>query len=59
VDRRFDRRRYDAERTVRSFADRTREEVDLERLSAILTLTAERAVMPRAATVWLRPGRRA
>jgi hypothetical protein len=59
VDRRFDRRRYDAERTVGSFADRAREEVDLDRLSAILRHTAEQAVKPVVTSVWLRTGRRA
>lgn len=57
VDRRFDRARYDAQRTVDAFAGRLRDEVDLSRLQAALISTTDDAVRPISATVWLRPGR--
>ena len=57
VDRRFDRARYDAQRTVESFTEQLRDEVDLTRLRAALVATADDAVRPAGATVWLRGAR--
>jgi hypothetical protein len=54
VDRRFDRRRYDAQQTIDAFAERVRNEVDLNRLRGTLVATAQDAVRPVTATVWLR-----
>lgn len=54
VDRRFDRARYDSQRTVDAFADRLRSNVDLESLGASLSATAADAVRPTGAWVWLR-----
>jgi hypothetical protein len=54
VDRRFDRRRYDAQQTVNAFAEQVRNEVDLARLRGALVATAHDAVRPVEATVWLR-----
>jgi hypothetical protein len=53
VDRRFDRARYDAHRTADSFADRLRNEVDLDTLAAELEGTASTAVRPTSASLWL------
>jgi hypothetical protein len=57
VDRRFDRARYDAQRTVDAFSEQLRDEVDLTRLRAALVTTAGDAVRPVGATVWLRGAR--
>lgn len=54
VDRRFDRTRYDADLTVRSFADRLRGDLDLGTVNAEIVGTASAAVRPRSAGVWLR-----
>ena len=54
VDRRFDRARYDGQRTTAVFADRVRNEVDLGTLHAELVATAADAVRPTGATLWLR-----
>jgi hypothetical protein len=54
VDRRFDRARYDGQRTVDAFAEHLRNEVDLARLSGAVLVTADEAVRPAAAGLWLR-----
>jgi hypothetical protein len=54
VDRRFNRTRYDAERTVAAFANRLRDEVDLDQLRAEILATVSAAVEPSAVALWLR-----
>jgi hypothetical protein len=57
VDRRFDRSRYDAELTVRTFAGRLRGDLDLGTIRLDIADTASRAVRPATAGVWLRERR--
>jgi hypothetical protein len=54
VDRRFNRRRYDAARTVDAFAVRLREQVDLDALSVELLALVEQTLAPTRASLWLR-----
>ena len=56
VDRRFNRARYDAERTVEQFSGRLRDELDLATLTGELLRTSVAAVEPAASAVWLRAG---
>jgi hypothetical protein len=55
VDRRFDRARYDGERTAIDFTQRLRNEVDVDHLRIALATTAAGVVHPSGASVWLRP----
>lgn len=62
IDRRFDRARYDAQRTVEGFAANLRDEFDLERLGGELGAVVGRALAPTSVGVLLRasgriPGR--
>ncbi|MCA1823477.1 MAG: hypothetical protein LC640_04285, partial [Frankia sp.] len=54
VDRRFNRARYDATRTVDEFSSRLRDQVDLDDLTHDLLGVVARTVQPTHASLWLR-----
>jgi hypothetical protein len=54
VDRRFDRSRYDAGRTLDDFADRLRDEVNLDALRSELLGAVSATIAPAHASLWLR-----
>jgi hypothetical protein len=56
VDQWFDRARYDADQTVRTFAARLRGHVDLGTVRSEIVGTASAAVRPATADIWLRGG---
>jgi len=59
VDRRFNRRRYDAARTIEVFSGRLRQQIDLDSLIAELAAVVDQTMQPTRVAVWLRPSRAA
>jgi hypothetical protein len=55
VDRRFNRRRYDAAQTIETFSVRLREQVDLDTISAELLAVVDQTMQSTTASLWLRP----
>jgi len=53
VDRRFNRSRYDAERTVPAFGGRLRDGVDLGQLSTEIGAAIDKTVQPVSVSLWL------
>jgi hypothetical protein len=55
VDKRFNRRRYDAAATIAAFSGRLREQLDLDTLTAELITVVEQTMEPTTVSLWLRP----
>ena len=54
VDRRFNRRRYDAAQTIQAFSGRLRQQVDLGTLSDELCMVVDQTMEPGSVSLWLR-----
>jgi hypothetical protein len=55
MDRRFNRRRYDAARTIEAFSARLRDQIDLDTLSTELLAIVDQTTEPTRVSLWLRP----
>jgi hypothetical protein len=55
VDRRFNRRRYDAAKTIEAFSTRLRDQLDLDTLTTELLAIVQQTTEPTRASLWLRP----
>jgi hypothetical protein len=55
VDRRFNRSRYDAQRTIDEYTTRLRNELDLDLMASELQEVVRRTMQPERVGVWIRP----
>ena len=55
IDRRFYRRKYDAQRTLSAFAKKLRDETDLDQLNGDLVAVIQETMQPEHVTIWIRP----
>jgi hypothetical protein len=55
VDRRFNRRKYNAAKTIETFSARLRDQLDLDTLAGELLAITDKTMEPTTVSLWLRP----
>jgi hypothetical protein len=54
IDKRFNRKKYDAQQVLSDFATTVRDETDLEKLTARLMQVVDETMQPKSVSVWLK-----
>ncbi len=54
IDKRFNRKKYDAQRVLQTFAQTVRDETDLEKLSSELISVVNETMQPKSVGLWLK-----
>lgn len=54
IDKRFNRKKYDAQKVLQDFAQTVRDETDLDKLTGRLVQVVDETMQPRSVSVWLK-----
>ena len=54
IDKRFNRKKYDAQQVLEKFSETVRDETDLDKLAAKLVNVVNETMQPKSVSVWLK-----